>query len=234
MKPSLLILHGALGCKEQFVSWANALSENFACHLLDFPGHGSRSADEAEFSIERFSKELVEYIELRKLQQPHVLGYSMGGYVALYAALCKEGCLGNIMTLATKFNWTPEASEKEAGYLVPERMLQKVPQLAEQLEQRHGSHWKTVAERTANLMIGLGRDPLLTPQSMGSLKNKVKFCVGDRDKMVTVAETQAIFNSSVSGSLCVLPSTGHLPETMDLKRIAYEVQDLLPGTATQQ
>jgi len=234
MKPDLLLLHGALGCKEQFISWANALSGIFTCHLLDFPGHGSRSAEAAVFSIENFSAELIVFIEQQKLQQPHVLGYSMGGYVALHTTLRKEAYLGNIMTLATKFDWSQESSEKEAGYLVPERMLQKVPQLAEQLKQRHGSYWKTVSEKTASLMIGLGKDPLITTQNMGAIKNKVKFCVGDSDKMVSVAETQAMSRSSANGSLCVLPSTGHLSETMDLKRIVYEVQDLLPRPATQQ
>jgi len=233
MKPDLLLLHGALGCKEQFVSWATALSENFTCHLFDFPGHGSRSADTTEFSIENFSEELTKFIELHVLRQPHILGYSMGGYVALYTALCKEGYLGNIMTLATKFDWTSESSIKEAGYLVPELMLQKVPKLAAQLEQRHGLHWKNVAEKTTKLMIGLGKDRLLTPQNIGGIKNTIKFCVGDKDKMVSVAETQAMFKTAVNGSLCVLPSTGHLPETIDLKRIVYEVQDLLPKPANQ-
>ncbi len=56
MKPVLLILHGALGCKQQFVQWAQILSSDFDCRLLDFSGHGTKSAEEKEFSIRVYTE----------------------------------------------------------------------------------------------------------------------------------------------------------------------------------
>ena len=139
-KPALIILHGALGCKEQFTEWARKLSKKFDCLLMDFSGHGSRSGEEIDFSIELFSEDLKKFIQIHRLTRPHILGYSMGGYVALYSARENPELLGKIITIATKFDWNPETSKKEAGYLKPELMLQKVPALAEQLKQRHGEH----------------------------------------------------------------------------------------------
>jgi len=233
MKPDLLILHGALGCKEQFTTWAEALSEQFQCHLLDFSGHGSRSGENVEFSIELFSENLKKYIQDHNLERPNVLGYSMGGYVALYLALKQESALGSIMTLATKFDWNRESAKKEAGYLKPDLMLQKVPQLAWQLKDRHGANWQRVVERTATMMLKLGEAPILTPLTIGGVNNRVKFCVGDKDKMVSIQETEAIYRGAANAGLSILRDMGHLPETMDLKLIAREAQDLLIAPADQ-
>lgn len=227
MKPDLVILHGALGCKEQFTTWAEALADTFTCHLLDFTGHGQKSDSEKNFSIELFSNDLLQYIAAKKLQAPHVLGYSMGGYVALYTAFKQPGSLGNILTLATKFNWEPVTAKKEAGYLDPAIIQQKVPQLAEQLKQRHSANWPKVARKTAEMMLNLGERPRLTEDDISAIKNRVKFCVGDKDKMVSLDETVSLFKAATNASLCVLPATGHLPETMPVKRIAFEAQDLL-------
>ncbi len=226
MKSKLLILHGALGCGNQFEAWAKALSINFECQLLDLSGHGTRAGEDVRFSIERFSSDLGEFIAKNGFTGINILGYSMGGYVALCTALQKPGLIGNIMTLATKFDWNAESSKKEAGYLKPQLMLEKVPQLAAQLKERHGAHWEKVAERTAEMMISLGEKPILTSENIRGISNRVKFCVGDKDKMVNVAETQAMFKGAVNASLSVLPNTGHLPETMDVKRIVFEAQDL--------
>ncbi|HXB39529.1 MAG TPA: alpha/beta hydrolase [Bacteroidia bacterium] len=231
MKPDLIILHGALGCKEQFIPWKEAFSENFNCHLLDFSGHGTKSAEEVDFSIELFSENLKNYIHGHNFIQPNILGYSMGGYVTLYTALQNKNLLGSIITLATKFDWNPESSKKEAGYLQPQIMLQKVPQLARQLKQRHGSDWEKVVEKTAKMMIQLGQKPRLTTDNIKEVKSKTKFCIGEKDKMVSVTETENMFKGSSNGFFSVLPDTDHLPETMNTKLIVSEVQDFLLNQA---
>jgi pimeloyl-ACP methyl ester carboxylesterase len=228
MKHSLIILHGALGSKEQFTEWENALNNKYDCRTLDFAGHGSRSGEANEFSIKLFSEELKMYIKQNNLKQPGILGYSMGGYVALYTALFTEGFIGNIITLATKFDWNAESSKKEAGYLQPQLMQGKVPAFAEQLKQRHGSHWGEVVNKTAAMMLQLGENPPLTKENIAQVKNKIKFCVGDKDKMVSIDETQTMFKSAAYGNLSVLPNTGHLPETISLHRIKFEVQEFMP------
>ena len=228
MKPVLIILHGALGCKEQFNEWKNALDEQYDCRLIDFGGHGSRSGEETSFSIETFSEELKSYIKQNNLKNVNILGYSMGGYVALYAAMFTEGLIGNIMTVATKFDWNPETSKREAGYLQPSLMQTKVPQLVEQLIKHHGDlNWGKVVKKTAEMMLHLGENPLVTPETAAQIKSKVKFCVGDKDKMVSIAETFAVYQSLLGSCFCVFPNTVHLPEKMSIERIKFELLEFL-------
>jgi pimeloyl-ACP methyl ester carboxylesterase len=225
MKSHLIILHGALGAREQFSGWAKALSEYFTCHLLDFAGHGSRAAEACDFTIAGFADDLQDYIIKSQLEKPRVLGYSMGGYVALYAALQNPGLLSDIMTVATKFDWNPESSKREAGYLRPEVMWQKVPQFAEQLRARHGLHWEEVVAKTARMMLALGEAPPLSAQNIGQVVNRIKFCVGDKDKMVSIHETHAMYKAAAHASMSVLPDTGHLPESMRTAKITFEAKE---------
>ncbi|MGZ3903152.1 MAG: alpha/beta fold hydrolase [Bacteroidia bacterium] len=227
MRESVIILHGALGSNEQFADWKEALSDKYDCYSFDFSGHGSKSSEGVQFSIELFSEELAVFIKERKLDKPVIIGYSMGGYVALYTALNPENPLGNVMTIATKFDWNPESSKREAGYLNPEIMQAKVPAFAEQLKQRHGSHWENLVKKTAALMLRLGENPPVTIENIKSIQNKIKFCVGDKDKMVSIAETQAMYKNATNANFCVMPDTAHLPETMSVERIKFEVEEFM-------
>lgn len=231
MKSDLIILHGALGCGEQFAEWKHGLQENFLCHTPDFSGHGSKAAEAIGFSIEKFSQDLAGYIKRHDLRKPGILGYSMGGYVGLYTALRQPGLLGSIMTVATKFDWSPETARKEAGYLKPSLMWEKVPQVAEQLRSRHGAHWEGVVEKTARMMLMLGDAPPITTDNISQVTNRIKFCVGDKDKMVSVQETHSIYKAAANASLCVLPDTGHLPETMRTGKIIFEAREFFLHSA---
>jgi pimeloyl-ACP methyl ester carboxylesterase len=224
-KPGLIILHGALGCKTQFTEWESALSGKYDCYCFDLPGHGNRSNEDVTFSIKLFAEELKKFINEKKVKKPAVLGYSMGGYVALYTALYTRNLLGNIMTVATKFDWSLESSKKEAGYLQPQLMQEKVPQLAEQLKQRHGSHWGSVVNKTAEMMLLLGAEPLLTSDNIKTISEKIKLCVGDKDKMVSVTETLCMYRNALNSCFCVLPDTGHLPESIAVERIKFEAEE---------
>ena len=107
MKPNLILLHGALGCADELATLKAILSEQFNIHSFDFDGHGTNTSN-LDFSIDLFSENLNCFIEEHDLAPCHVFGYSMGGYVALKLASTDPEKIGKIVTLGTKFDWTPE------------------------------------------------------------------------------------------------------------------------------
>ena len=112
MKP-IILLHGAIGAKDQLEPLAKELSGNgFQTYSFNFSGHG-QSPFQNQFSISQFSNELLEFVVKTHLIRPAIFGYSMGGYVALYLASQKPDGLGKIITLGTKFVWSPEIAVKE-------------------------------------------------------------------------------------------------------------------------
>ncbi|MEO0403965.1 MAG: alpha/beta hydrolase, partial [Bacteroidota bacterium] len=115
---NVLLLHGALGSKEQLEGIAKELSGKFKVHSINFGGHGGYATDHP-FSIDFFTDEVFQYLEKYKLEQVSIFGYSMGGYVALNLASKQPKKVERIVTYGTKFNWSTETSAKEVKMLNP-------------------------------------------------------------------------------------------------------------------
>ena len=60
----LLVLHGALGSKEQFTSLEKALSDEFKVYTLDFSGHGNRLSHHHAFTMQNFAHEVLKINDL--------------------------------------------------------------------------------------------------------------------------------------------------------------------------
>ena len=82
----LLILHGLYGTGRNWQSVASALSNDYEVFLIDLPNHGS-SIWTSEISYEDFSSRLSNFIIEQGLNDPIILGHSLGGKVAMFLAL---------------------------------------------------------------------------------------------------------------------------------------------------
>jgi 2-succinyl-6-hydroxy-2,4-cyclohexadiene-1-carboxylate synthase len=89
--PCLFLLHGFLGCKEDFAPLLPKLTEDFYCVAIDLPGHGAATG------IRRNWQEMAEYLVSLQAQfspdrPSYLYGYSWGGRIALYTALHFPSC----------------------------------------------------------------------------------------------------------------------------------------------
>lgn len=223
---TLLLLHGALGSATQFDTLKEALSDKFTVTTLNFSGHGGREIPSSGFSMELFADDIAAHLDNAGIEQADIFGYSMGGYAALLLASRQPERIRSVFTLATKFLWNEEISRKEAAMLNPDKISQKVPAFARQLTERHAPQsWEKVVLQTAEMMVKLGANPLLTHEIAGRLEMPVRVSIGDRDTMVTLDETAAMFRALKNGSLAVLPGTPHPFEKVNIVRLAGELAD---------
>lgn len=208
-----LLLHGALGSSEQMKPLADRLGEHAVC--VDLPGHGVRANDDAPFDIERMAMAVAECVT----QPTDLFGYSMGGYVALFLAATQPDKVKRVVTLATKFHWTPEGAAQEVRMLNAEKLKEKVPAFAALLETRHGSQWPLVMERTAQMMLALGQQPILTPELLGSITCPVLLLRGTEDTMVSREETLWAQRHMANAQFQELEGQPHPLEKIDLSVI---------------
>lgn len=206
--PNLILLHGALGHSEIFEPLKTELSKYFTIHTPLFSGHGNTELPQNGIIIEKYTQELTEFIEKEKLDDVHIFGHSMGGYIALCYALENPENLNSIMTLGTKFDWTEEQAVKESKMLNPEVIAEKIPKYAELLEKQHGAKWKKLLPAIAEMMISLGKNPPLKDQ-LATINFPVQIMVGDKDNMVTLEESMNVYRSLPNAKLAVLPDTKH-------------------------
>ncbi len=228
-KPVLILLHGALGCARQLFPLAEVLRKRFVVLPVNFIGHGGLPIPDA-YSIEQFAKNLVMQIKIEYEEKVHVFGYSMGGYVALYAAQHRKDLFASITTLGTKFDWNAESAAHEAAQLDADIISQKVPAFAETLKLRYEPYdWKEALKKTADMMKELGAHPLVTPSTVSELQLPINIGLGDRDKMVSLAESMAIYKSLPQGGFYMLPHTPHVIEKVDVNMLAEILSRLVKG-----
>lgn len=224
----LLVLHGALGSAAQMQAIAEkATLTDCNISYLEFEGHGTTPLTESGFGMRAFVQQLY-----RRLQQystpPLVVGYSMGGYVALLAAAEYPGLMQGICTLGTKFQWSASIAERESRMLDTETLQAKVPAFATMLEQRHTAiGWKNVCRNTEQILRGLGRNPLLTNEVLSAIQEPVVIAVGDRDETVTVEETAQAASQIRTSALCVLPATRHPIEKISVDSWSFLLRQSL-------
>lgn len=188
----LLMLHGALGSKDQFLDTEIAIAEKFKVHTINFSGHGKRPSHHHSFTIQNFAHEVLDWMNENYLKQVDIFGYSMGGYVALWLARFYPERVGRIFTLGTKLKWNEAESEKEIKLLNVEKVIEKVPAFAQTLAERHGEHeWKSVMAKTALMMKDLAHTHL-TDQDFLKIEHTVLLGLGQKDNMVSLDETMYV------------------------------------------
>jgi pimeloyl-ACP methyl ester carboxylesterase len=222
----LILLHGAIGAQQQLDQLAALLTPHFVLHRPNFSGHGGMPYAD-DFSMEQFSKELLLYVQslppAEILTGVCVFGYSMGGYVALLAAQQQPALFSTVVTLGTKWKWDEGIAENETALLNPGRIEAKLPAFAAQLENRHAPNdWKELLHKTADMLLGLGRNNPVESIDLSVLQIPLLLLVGDRDTSVSLAETKDMMARLPKGAMGVLPHSHHPVEKVNL-RLLYQM-----------
>ncbi|MCI4670487.1 MAG: alpha/beta hydrolase [Bacteroidia bacterium] len=226
-KAKLILLHGALGSKKQFEPLKDLLKNEFDLYDLNFEGHGGKPFQHP-YSIDAFTNNLKTFVEEEKLSHVDIFGYSMGGYVALNFSFKNPSWLGKIITLGTKFDWSPEAAEKEIKMLNPEKIEEKVPGFAEKLRKEHAPlDWKEVVRNTASMMREMGAGAKLEMGDFEKIATQVSLGLGENDKMVSLEETRSLAEKLPNGKIVRLKDVPHPIEKVDPQILATFIREQL-------
>ncbi len=224
-RPTLLLLHGALGSPATLAPLAARLADDFTVQSLAFAGHGGRAVQAATFGLAHFGAEVGAFLAAHETAPAHVFGYSMGGYAALLAARQQPARFASITTLGTKLDWSIEAAAAETRFLDPEKMLVKVPAFAQELQRRHApADWAEVVRATAALMRAAGAAPLLTEAALAAVPVPVQVLVGEADPTAHTPAGAALAACLPRGRYEVLPATPHPLERVDLAMLSAKIR----------
>lgn len=226
--PTLILLHGAVGAADQLAYLKENVSQDFDVHVINFSGHGGLPYPDTGFSIETFAQDVLLYMKQHHIPKASFFGYSMGGYVAMYIALHYADKVEKIATLATKFHWDAPTAEKEMKMLNAEKIETKLPAFAQTLKQRHSPNdWKEVLSRTAAMLENMGRKNPLSLDDYTFIQTPCLTMIGDRDKMVSLAETVDVFKALPQAQMAVLPHTHHPIEQINNAALIFLLKQFL-------
>ena len=97
----LVLLHGGLGASEMFGPNLPALAKGRKVIAVDLQGHGRTADVDRPLSVELMAGDIAALIKHLKLERPDVMGYSMGGGVALLTAIRHPELVGKLVVVST-------------------------------------------------------------------------------------------------------------------------------------
>jgi len=169
---------------------------------------------------------LITFLDENELNEVFVFGYSMGGYVALTAAARYPNRFKQILTLGSKFKWSPEIAAGEIKLLNPEKIAEKVPHFAQRLTELHQPQdWKTVMRKTADMMLEMGDGKRTTDEEFAKVQIPVQVGIGDKDNMVSIEETKHVANLLGNGELKIIEGVPHPIEMIKPEVLEAYVKD---------
>ena len=212
---TLLLLPGLLGSlASQWRNFIRPLSTDFRLVTMDLRGHGRSQNNAITLNPEQMMQDISGLLDFLKIETVHIAGYSLGGYLGLMLALSQPRRVATLLMHATKFYWTEEASAKMQAQLDPDMMAKKVPAYADQLVQEHGARqWRILVRQAVDLVAYLAKEGL-TERMIAQTQCPVLVSVGDRDKLIPVAEAHRLSRILPQGELIVLPGVSHPYQTI--------------------
>ncbi|OLE25471.1 MAG: alpha/beta hydrolase [Actinobacteria bacterium 13_1_20CM_3_71_11] len=113
----LVLLHGGLGSGEMFGPVLPALAERYQVIAVDLQGHGRTADIDRPIEIPLLAGDIAALIDHLGLDRPDVVGYSLGGGVALHTAARYPDKVGRLVIAAANIR-------RDAIY--PEMLAQQV------------------------------------------------------------------------------------------------------------
>jgi esterase len=94
----IIILHGLFGSSDNWLTQAKLLAAHFKVYSLDQRNHG-QSPHSADFDYRSMVADLKEFVDEHQVQNPVVVGHSMGGKAAMNFALAHADKLSKLIVV---------------------------------------------------------------------------------------------------------------------------------------
>ncbi len=239
----LLMLHGFMGDSSDWETLANRLQEKYYCIALDLPGHGQTKTDnDSDYTIEKISESIVEFLKNQNIETPYLLGYSMGGRVVFYLLTHYPKIFKKVIIESSSPGLKTEQEKKERvqkDLLLSKRMqMQPIKQflldwynldLFSSIDKKSDAFLKMIDRKSKNNInqlalslkySGTGVMPLLW-NSLDEIKTDVLLITGSLDKKYT-AIAQEICTEHTKFSHEIIDDVSH--------NVHFEKEDLFYNT----
>ncbi len=213
----LVMLHSALGSRKEFAKLI-PFYEDRAVIVFDFPSHGESTTTLQQLSTSELAKMTLALLDHLAIVSCDVIGYSMGGYVALELALLRPTLVQSVIAHAMKFYWTPESIAEAVSGLDGEKFRtrsEKAYSALSSVHQTNGFERTLLLSRT---IIQHFATEHLTSERLLDLQCPLLLSVGDRDELVSAEEVNKLYSSLPKEKtfVAVHPNSPHAISKLDL------------------
>jgi pimeloyl-ACP methyl ester carboxylesterase len=107
----VIVLHGGFGNTELYMPNVTALEKNYKVVRIDMQGHGRTADIDRPLDYDSIANDIAEFIKQLNLGKTNIVGYSLGGSVALRLAIKHPELLQKVVLISCPFKrkgWFPD------------------------------------------------------------------------------------------------------------------------------
>ena len=258
--PAILFLHGFMGDRDEFKQVTATLSKQFYCVAIDLLGHGQthfhdqnqdqdqdqNTEQEHYYRIQAIANFVIKFLDFLRLDKCFLVGYSMGGRLALYLAVhfpqyfpkvVLESASAGLRTaaergdrLAKDQQLAAELENSDLNLFLEKwyqqtifKSLRSHPNFAQLLEQRLNNSPMQLAKSLRNLSTGM--QPSLW-ENLSEIKIPLLLLAGEMDsKFVQI--NQQMEQLCKFAKLVIIPDCSHNIHFENPDLFTAQIQDFL-------
>lgn len=99
-KPAVVMLHGTAGSWEGFAENLGPLAQHFDCYAIDMVGCGYSDKPDTPYETAVYAEHVKGFMDALGIQQGHLIGCSLGSWVAARIALLYPERVGSLTMLS--------------------------------------------------------------------------------------------------------------------------------------
>ena len=182
----LILLHGGVGASEMFNPILPALSSGREVIAADLQGHGRTADIDRPMSIEVMADDVAALANYLNIEKADVMGYSLGGEVALQTAIRHPEKVNRLIVVSATFRrdgWYPEilAGMSQMGPAAAEPMKQTpMYQMYSRIAPRP-QDWQVLISKLGELL----RKQYDWSNNVAAIKSPTLLVFGDADAVRT-------------------------------------------------
>lgn len=229
-----IFLHGTSGHLEAFSRNIGAYAEaGYRCHAIDMLGHGYTGKPPYQYEIPQYVEHLLAYLDACAIERAHLVGESLGGWVAGWLASEQPERVQSLQLVAaggTKANpavmqrireSTTEAVTKDDVELTRRRlellMHDPVNVTDELVQVRHAIYQQpSFRENLPNLLclqdMEVRTRNLMTPERLGTITAPTLVVWGRQNPFGEVPEAHMMAEAVPGATLELFDDCGHWPQ----------------------
>jgi pimeloyl-ACP methyl ester carboxylesterase len=217
----LILIHGYPLDRTIWSKVAEMIEDKFDLIIPDLRGFGASDVMEADRSIIGYASDLAGLMERLKVKKAHIVGHSMGGYVALAFAREYTRKTAGLGLIASQVS--ADSAERKAARHATARQIIKdgigtvvegmTPKLSPDAEVQALVRRVIAQQRPLGLAVALdamaGRPD--STDVLRSLDLPMVIVHGDADELIPVERGREMKSSLPSARYVELPGAGHMP-----------------------
>jgi pimeloyl-ACP methyl ester carboxylesterase len=208
----LVLLHGGVCTIESCMGQLRApLAKTWRTIAMEQQAHGRTADIDRPLSVEQMAEDTAALLRQLKVANADIVGYSMGGGIALHLALRHPDLVRKVVIFGTNYNneGFPPGFLEGFKALKPEQVPAAFREVYEKVAP-DPKRWPQLVEKIKDMAL---TSKGLKAEEMKSIKAPVLVMVGDRD-IVTAEHAVQMFRLLPNGKLAVLPDTDHFGFTI--------------------